>query len=93
MNKSDLIREIATRTGLTQIETRSAVDMMVSVITDQVRGGKSVNVRGFGTFKAVTRLARKAQHPRTRRTISVPAKKVPVFRASPEWKTELLKRK
>ncbi len=93
MNKSDLIREVSGRTGLTQNETRVAVDHLVSIITDQVRLGRSVNIRGFGTFKAVTRLARKAQHPRTRRSIEVPEKKVPIFRASPEWKTELLKRK
>lgn len=92
MNKSDLVREIASRSGLTQTETRTAVDSMVRVIADQVRKGKSVNLRGFGTFKAVTREARKAQHPRTRRTINVPRKKVPVFRPSPDWKTELLKK-
>jgi DNA-binding protein HU-beta len=93
MNKSDLIREIASQTGLTQNDTRAAIDGLVSVIMKQVSRDKSVNLRGFGTFKAVTRKARKAQHPRTRKTINVQAKKVPVFRASPEWKSELLKKK
>ncbi len=93
MNKSDLVREIANRTGLTQNETRAAVDNLVSIISEQVRKGKSVNLRGFGTFKAVTRQARKAQHPRTRQSINVQQKNVPIFRASPEWKTELLRSK
>ncbi|MCX6639578.1 MAG: HU family DNA-binding protein [bacterium] len=93
MNKSDLVREIATRTGLTQSEARSAIDQMVTVISKEVSAGRSVNLRGFGTFKAVTRQARKAQHPRTRQTINVKAKKVPVFRPSPEWKTDLMKKK
>jgi DNA-binding protein HU-beta len=92
MNKSDLIREISTRTGLTQTETRSTIDQLVGIITQQVKAGRSVNVRGFGTFKAVSRQARKAQHPRTRSTINVPQKNVPIFRASPEWKTALMKR-
>ena len=92
MNKSDLVREIASRTGLTQVEARTAIDNMVGVITDHVAKGKNVNLRGFGTFKAVTREARKAQHPRTRNTINVPRKKVPVFRPSPDWKSELLKK-
>jgi DNA-binding protein HU-beta len=92
MNKSDLIREIAHRTGLTQIEARTAIDNMVNVISKEVGTGRSVNLRGFGTFKAVTREARKAQHPRTRMSINVPRKKVPVFRPSPEWKSKLLKR-
>lgn len=91
MNKSDLVREIAHRTGLTQVEARAAIDNLVGVIGDQVASGKSVNLRGFGTFKAVTREARKAQHPRTRATIHVPRKKVPVFRPSPDWKSELVK--
>ncbi|TKJ41278.1 DNA-binding protein [candidate division LCP-89 bacterium B3_LCP] len=92
MNKSDLVREVASRTGLTQIEARAAVDKMVNIITNQVAAGKSVNLRGFGTFKAVTREARKAQHPRSRKLIDVPRKKVPVFRASPDWKDDLLKK-
>lgn len=93
MNKSDLVREIAGRTGLTQMEARAAIDNMVNVINKEVAGGRSVNLRGFGTFKAVHREARKAQHPRTRKTINVPGKKVPVFRPSPEWKAALLKRR
>jgi len=92
MNKSDLVREIASRTGLTQMEARAAIDHTVSIIGEQVSKGRTVNLRGFGTFKAVEREARKAQHPRTRQTINVPKKRVPVFRASPEWKTELLKK-
>ncbi|MBU0520083.1 HU family DNA-binding protein [bacterium] len=93
MNKSDLVREIASRTGLTQMEARAAIDQTVTIIGEQVSKGRTVNLRGFGTFKSVAREARKAQHPRTRQTISVPKKNVPVFRASPEWKTELLKKK
>ena len=93
MNKSDLVREIANRTGLTQIETRSAIDSLVQVIGKEVNSSRSVNLRGFGTFKSVTREARRAQHPRTRTAINVPRKKVPVFRPSPEWKAELLKKK
>lgn len=90
MNKSDLVREIAHKTGLTQMEARAAIDEMVAIITNEVEVGRSVNLRGFGTFKAVVREARTAQHPRTRNTISVPQKKVPVFRASPDWKAALL---
>ena len=92
MNKSDLVRKIAHRTGLTQVEARTAIDTVVDLIMDEVAAGRSVNLRGFGTYKAVNREARTAQHPKTRVTISVPSKKVPVFRASPEWKSALLKR-
>ena len=93
MNKSDLVREIKNRLGgFSQSDIRSVIDQMVTVIGKEVAAGRSVNLRGFGTFKAVTRQARKAQHPRTRKTISVKAKKVPVFRPSPEWKTALMKK-
>ncbi len=91
MNKSDLVREIASRTGLTQIEARAAVDNLVEIIMEEVAAGRSANLRGFGTFKAVSRAARTAQHPRTRVTINVKPKRVPVFRASPDWKSDLLK--
>ncbi len=93
MNKSDLIREVASRTGLRQLEARAAIDQAVRIIEEEVAKGSSVNLRGFGTFKAVEREARKAQHPKTRQTINVPKKRVPVFRPSPEWKAELRKKK
>lgn len=92
MNKSDLIKDVADQSGLTQTEARNAVDNLVKLIIKKVGSGQSVNLRGFGTFRAVQRSARKAQHPRTRKTINVAAKKVPVFRASPEWK-EMLRKK
>jgi DNA-binding protein HU-beta len=92
MNKSDLIKDVADLSGLTQTEARNAIDNLVKVIIKKVGGGQSVNLRGFGTFRAVQRGARKAQHPRTRKVINVSAKKVPVFRASPEWK-EMLRKK
>jgi len=93
MNKSDLIKDVANQSGLTQTEARNAVDNLVKLIIKKVGAGQSVNLRGFGTFRAVHRSARKAQHPRTRRTINVAAKKVPVFRASPEWKETLRKKR
>ncbi|MBU1653169.1 HU family DNA-binding protein, partial [bacterium] len=36
MNKSDLVREIASRTGLTQMEARAAIDQTVTIIGEQV---------------------------------------------------------
>ena len=51
MNKSDLIKDVAHQSGLTQTEARNAVDNLVKLIIKKVGGGQSVNLRRAGVFE------------------------------------------
>jgi DNA-binding protein HU-beta len=47
-----------------------------------MKDGDSVSVAGFGIFEAKMRAKREARNPRTGETVTVPAMRVPKFRAA-----------
>jgi len=80
MNKAELIEGVSGKTGLTKKETGNVVDTMTGTITSTLSKGEKVTLVGFGTFQVMKRKARRGVNPQTRKTIQIPAKKVPKFR-------------
>jgi len=81
MNKAELVEEVSNQIGLTKKTSREAVNAIISAITDSLAGGERVTLVGFGTFQVRERKARRGVNPQTRKTIQIPAKKVPKFLA------------
>lgn len=81
MNKTDLIKEIAENTELTQKDIGTVVDAVISTITDTLSRGEDVQLIGFGTFTTSERKARKGRNPQTGAEIDIAATTVPRFKA------------
>ena len=81
MNKAELVRKIAEKTGMSQAKTRKFLDTFIEVMEEELVRGGEVKLLGFGTFRVVKRKGRKGTDPRTRKPIKIPAKKVVKFRA------------
>ncbi len=81
MNKSDLINEISTSTGLSKSAAGKSLDTMLDAISSALKAGDTVQLIGFGTFKVTHRKARIGRNPRTGAEINIPAAKAPVFSA------------
>ena len=86
MTKAEIVDEIAERTGLTKKDVADTVDQFLEAVSRALAAGKHIEIRGFGTFKVRERKARKARNPRSGAEVMVPAKLVPVFKASNELK-------
>ena len=84
MTKSELAARVADRVHLSGWQTEAVVNIFLRCITDALREGDRVELRGFGSFLARGRKARKGRNPRTGDTVHVPAKQVPFFRAAKE---------
>jgi DNA-binding protein HU-beta len=88
MNKSELINEVADKTGLTKKDTKTTVDTVFEVVTDTLKQEAAkkeedrdkVQIIGFGGFEVRDRAARKARNPQTGEEIEVPKMRVPKFR-------------
>jgi len=80
MNKAELVEEVANQTGLTKKVSREAIDAVTSAITDFLARGEKATLVGFGTFRVVERKARREVNPQTRKTMQIPAKRVPKFK-------------
>ena len=81
MNKNDLIKIVATKTGLKKVDAANAVEETLNTIMETLTQGEKVQLVGFGAFEVKERAARKGRNPKTREEIEIPATKVPFFKA------------
>ena len=91
MNKSELIEQIAKRSGLTIQGSRSALDALLETVSEALAAGDRVQLVGFGTFKVTERAEREGRNPQTGAVITIPATKTPSFSAGAELKKSVNK--
>ena len=82
MNKQALAEWVHGKLGGTKVQAEEVVDGMFDAIIATMKKGGEVSIAGFGIFSVKKRAARTARNPRTGESISVPAMKVPKFRAA-----------
>ncbi|MEK7096559.1 MAG: HU family DNA-binding protein [Patescibacteria group bacterium] len=82
MNKSELINEVARKTGLSRRESEVGVQTALDVISNELAKDKKVTLTGFGTFDVGRRKARTGVNPRTGSPIKISATKMPRFKPS-----------
>jgi DNA-binding protein HU-beta len=75
MHKTDLIKEIANHTGLSQKDSGAALEAFLKTATKALKKGDTVTLIGFGTFKVVKTAARKGRNPQTGKEIQIKASK------------------
>lgn len=81
MNKTDLINSIASKSGLNKKNSEAALNAFIASVEDSLQKGDKVVLVGFGTFEVRSRAARKGRNPQTKKEITIPASKAPVFKA------------
>jgi DNA-binding protein HU-beta len=90
VNKSELIRQLAQKTNLSQSTVAKVVDAMFStdegVIADALASGEKVQLTGFGTFEIRRREARKGRNPRTGKEILIHPTSSATFRPGKQLK-------
>lgn len=94
ITKTDLVDQIADRTGLTKKDSKAALNSVLEIITDNLaeEAKKSeddrskVQLIGFGSFEVRDRSARMGRNPQTGEEMEIPARKVPAFKAGKSLK-------
>lgn len=84
MTKADLVAKVASQINLTKKQTEVIVNTVFQSITESLSEGKKVELRGFGSFRIRNRNPRIGRNPKSGDKVSVPAKKVPFFKAGKE---------
>lgn len=76
LNKTELIDQIAERTGLAKKDVGAVIDgLFVEVSRVVAKGSDKVTIPGFVSFEQVARKARKGFNPQTGEPIEIPASK------------------
>ena len=89
MTKADIVRLIAQGTGLTKTDTAAVVDSFIEAVIEALEKGEHIEIRGFGTFKVVTRAPRTGRNPRTGSEVKISSRRAPVFKPSKELRARV----
>lgn len=81
MNKTELINAAAQKSGCSKKDAEKVVNAVLVAVTETLADGASVQIAGFGTFEVRERAEKQGRNPRTGEAITVPAAKVPAFKA------------
>lgn len=81
MNKTELIAAVAEKANLSKKDADAALSAVIDSITGALKAGDKVQLIGFGTFEVRERPERTGRNPQTKETITIPATKVPAFKA------------
>ncbi len=76
MTQTQLIKEIATTTGITNKQAKAALEALVAIAVRETKKAGVFAIPGIGRLKKVERTARMGRNPATGATIKIAAKKV-----------------
>ncbi len=86
MTKSELIDAIAARADLTKARAEMVVNCVFDTMTNALRDGEGIEIRGFGSFTVRPYKPYAGRNPRTGNPVPVPAKRLPFFKVGKELK-------
>ena len=91
MNKAELINAVAEKADLSKKDSEAAINAAIDVIAAALADGDKVQLVGFGAFEVKARAERIGRNPKTKEEITIPASKVPVFKAGKALKDAVAK--
>lgn len=86
MIKSELIKYVSEKVGVTHEVAELAVNTIFDSMTEALVREESIEIRGFGSFKVRHYKERKGRNPKTGHMIDVSPKKRPFFKVGKELK-------
>jgi len=90
MTKSQILSEIANKTGLSKKDVGAVMDSMLVLAYKEVKKSGEFVINGIGKLVKVKRKARVGRNPATGATIQIPAKTVVKFRVAKACKEAVL---
>ncbi|BDQ34535.1 integration host factor subunit alpha [Pseudodesulfovibrio portus] len=89
LTKAGIVDYIYERTDKNRAEIKDLVETILEIMKSAVKKDHALLISGFGKFEAYDKRARKGRNPQTTQTITLPPRKVVVFRLSRKFRAEL----
>ncbi len=89
LTKAGIVDYIYERTDKNRAEVKDLVETILDIMKTAVKKDHALLISGFGKFEAYDKRARKGRNPQTSQTITLPPRKVVVFRLSRKFRAEL----
>ena len=85
MTKIEIVREIASKTGLEKKDVMVIVESLMETIKTSMTNGEEVFLRGFGSFIIKHRADKTARYISKNTTVIIPAHDIPAFKPAKEF--------
>jgi integration host factor subunit beta len=90
MLKTELIKRIASQSPhLYERDIEKIVNAILDEMTEAMRRGDRVELRGFGAFSVKHREPRQGRNPKTGAVVPVPKKAIPAFKTGKDMRKRL----
>lgn len=89
MTKSEIVNEIAVRTGLEKTAIADTIDSFFMVVKNSMVNGQNIYLRGFGTFELKLRKTKVARNIKRNTSLVVPAHYVARFKPAKEFAVQV----
>jgi integration host factor subunit beta len=92
LTKADIIDSVYLKSGMRRLDIKAAYDLIFTEIKDALVDGRTVELRGVGTFELRLRKGRRvARNPRTGEAVPAPPHRVVAFRPGQDLKLSVWK--
>ena len=86
MNKTEFIKAVAEKNGISIKDAGESFEGIVGVITETLKKGDKVNITGFGSFELKDKPEREGINPMTKAKVKIAASKAPSLKFSKTYK-------
>jgi DNA-binding protein HU-beta len=86
MNKKQFIEQMVEHTDSPKIEAEKHLEPITTAVSEALKAGEQVQQPGFGKFYVREQKAREGRNPQSGEKMTIPASKVPAFRAGKSLK-------
>ena len=87
--KAEIVDAIYERTEHNRGEVKKIVETLLKIVKESIKNDEALLISGFGKFEAYDKKARRGRNPHTDESITLPPRKVVVFRLSRKFRSEL----
>lgn len=84
ITKQNIAEMLAEKQDTTVVAAKQMVEDLIEILTNELKAGNNIALRGFGTLKVVDTKPRKGRNPKTKEVIDIPAGKKVKFSSSAE---------
>ncbi len=89
LTKADIVEAIYAKTDRNRADVKNTVETLLGLMKQAIKKDHALLVSGFGKFEAYAKQERKGRNPQTDESITLPPRKVVVFRLSRKFRAEL----
>ena len=89
LTKADIVEAIYEKTDKNRAEVKKLIEKLLTIMKQAIKKDRTLLISGFGKFEAYDKDARKGRNPKTDATITLPPRRVVVFRLSRKFRAEL----